>query len=165
MFAWFCLFVWKKEKQDLLCQWFSILLMLWIFNKVPCAVVTPNHEVTLLCHNWNLSTVMSHNANTCYLEYLIYTPQKGHDPQIENSCFKWKIIFHLCFYFFFISRLTYLPLCVPGEMLNMLRALAALAYWFWSVMQGSSQLPVTPVSGNMMPSANQHGHGIHMVSI
>lgn len=49
---------------DPLGQQFSILLMLWAFNMVPCVVVTPNHKImSLLLHTCKFATVINHNVN------------------------------------------------------------------------------------------------------
>ena len=54
---------------------------------VPHSVVTPNHKViSLLLNNRNLVTVMNHNVNSCYSEYVICDPSDKvvWDPKVEN---------------------------------------------------------------------------------
>ena len=59
--------------------------MLQPFNTTPRVVVTPNHKIiSLLHHNCNFATVMNHIANIWYAWYLLFNPQGGHDPQVEN---------------------------------------------------------------------------------
>jgi hypothetical protein len=64
-------------------QGFSTSLMLQPFNTVPYVVGTPNHNIILLLlHNCNFATAM----NIWYAGDLIYNPQGGRDPQVENHC-------------------------------------------------------------------------------
>jgi hypothetical protein len=73
-------------------QWLSPFLMLRPFNAAP-HVLTPTIKLfSMLLQNCNFSTVMSHNINTWYVGYLIFNPcervvwppQRGHDPWVEN---------------------------------------------------------------------------------
>ena len=51
--------------------------MLRPFNRVSHVVVTPNYKIILwLLHNCNVVTVINHNVNIWYAEYLIQDPQK-----------------------------------------------------------------------------------------
>lgn len=52
--------------------WFATFLILQSFNSVPHTVVNPNHEIILLLlHNCNFATILNHNVNIWYVEYLI----------------------------------------------------------------------------------------------
>ena len=67
-----------------------MFLMLWLFNRAPHVVVTPNHKIiSLLLHNCSFATVMNHNVNIWYAGYLIYDPppkKRGCDLQVKHHC-------------------------------------------------------------------------------
>ena len=39
---------------------------------------------SLILHNYNFATIMNHNINIWYIGYLVFNPQRGRDPQVEN---------------------------------------------------------------------------------
>lgn len=68
-----------------LAQWFSVFLMLWLFNTIPRTVVTPNYKIILLLfHNSILATIMNPNANIWCTGCLVCHTQRDFKPQIEN---------------------------------------------------------------------------------
>ena len=82
-----CLVVWNEWYRDsvsvitiTISRWFPTFLMLWPFNTVPHAVVTPTITLLILVlYNYNFPTVMNHNVNTC-----VFWWAWSRDPQVEN---------------------------------------------------------------------------------
>lgn len=79
---------------NIINQWFSTFLKLWLFNTAPHAVVTSNHKIIpMLLH----AIVKNHNVEnviSAFLTVLGYPCeraleyQKDCNPQVENQCFK-----------------------------------------------------------------------------
>lgn len=75
---------WEKAIE----QRFSTFRMLWSFNTVSHVVMTPNHKCTSLIHcNFIFDTAMSCSVNNWYPGYLLCSPQRSHNLQIEKHCF------------------------------------------------------------------------------
>jgi hypothetical protein len=71
----------------------ATFLMLQPFNRVPHVGLIPTvklfHYYFIIHCYCNFATIMNHNINIWYADYLICHPQRGRDLQVENCCHKY----------------------------------------------------------------------------
>ena len=98
-----------------LAEWFLTFLMLWSFNTVPHAVVTPNHKIIFIIAILLLLWIICQYL--CFLMVLgdscerAIGPSRGCNPQIENRCSSPLVFVLFCFVLFCWGRIS--P-CRPG---------------------------------------------------